>query len=212
MNGKKHGRKGGIAQYFIKTLCYLLILLAVTVATVFITINPVTQLVHKIEDRFPMGVNDIQLNDMAYQPLSVDSVDSMAYSYGDKLAVISSDDFGLNCPVYYGANRVSMEQGVGFSSETDLFADKGISLVVGYMQSCFSSLEYAQVGDLINVVTNYGEFSYRVYSIEYIDESKQAYKDIGSDRLVLCGLTSDFSEHSKESLYVFCELVPKGVE
>lgn len=208
---KKHSNKSGRRQYFTRTLCYLIILLAITIITVFITLNPVTKLVNKIESYFSMSVNDIELDDSTYEPLSQETIDGISFHYGDKIAVISSDSFGLDCSVYYGSNRISLQNGSGLSGQTDLFGQNGTSMIKGYTQTYFSSLEYAQIDDVITIITNYGEFEYTVYDIEYIDENKEAYKDLESDSLVLCGINSDFSEHSGEELYVFCRLT-KGAE
>lgn len=202
---KKHSEKRDAREYFIKTICFLAVFLVITVAAVFAAIKPVTAYVHEIESRYAMADRDIVLREDTYKPLSLESDSELSVSYGDKIANISSDDFALNCSVFYGSNRVSMRSGVGLSGETELFGRGGTSLLCGYAEGALSSLEYAKVGDIVSVVTNYGEYNYKVNNISYIANEKEAYKNLPDNSLVLCGITSDFSKHSGTSLYVFLQ-------
>lgn len=206
-SSSKHSKQRGTRQYFINTLCYLAILLAITVLTVFAAIKPVSELVHRVEAYVPMEARDIELNDSAYSPLSADSADELRFHYGDKIAEITSDDFRLNCAVYYGSNRISMGSGAGFSGETDLFGVNGTSVVAGYIESYFSGVEHCEIDDVITVTSNYGSFEYRVTDMKYIANDKEAYKENDDERLVLKAICSDFSEHGGESLYVFASRV-----
>ena len=67
----KKRRRIAVNEYAIKTVSYLIIMLAVTVAAVFVLIKPVTELVHKVESYVPMESRDIVLDDSTYN-LSVD--------------------------------------------------------------------------------------------------------------------------------------------
>ncbi|MCM1114309.1 MAG: sortase [Clostridium sp.] len=210
---KKRKNKRAYAHYIIQTACFLAVLLVITVLTIFVAIKPVTELVNKVEANFDMQVGDIVLNENTYQPLSETSVnpDTLQYVFGDKIANISSSDFGLNCSVYFGGNRASLSAGVGFSGDTSLFGLGKVSRVVGYDETYFSSLRYADKGDVITVTTSYGVYDYRVKEVKYIDAAKDAYKDNGSDMLVLCSMCSDFSVHRGENLYVFADRIDKEV-
>lgn len=205
-SSKGHSRSV-VREYIVKILCYLIILLAITILTAFIAIKPVTELVHKVEAHVSMEDRDIVLNDASYNPLSTDSADSLKINHGDKIANISSDDFGLNCSVYYGSNRISFGSGAGFYVKSDLFGKGGTSFVTGSAERYFSSLAYAAEGDVITVVTNYGEYHYRVKNIEYVDNGSKSDYSTDSETLVLCALTSDFSEHSGKTLYVYADRV-----
>lgn len=207
---KKHSTENGTKDYIIKTFCYLVILLAITIITAFAAITPVANLVHKVEEYVAMSVRDIRLNDDAYQPLTLENSDGVHYEYGDKIAAVTSENFGLNCPVYYGSNRVSMSTGAGLSGDSAIFSADGTSIVCGYTESSLSALDYAEIGDVITVTTNYGEFSYEVFDIKYIDENEMVSRDFDKGVLIIKGLTSDFSDHGSESLYVFAEITDGG--
>jgi sortase A len=153
-----------------------------------------------------MSVRDVVVNDDAYSPLSLDSADEFKAVTGDKVANISSDDFALNCSVYYGANRMSMENGAGISTESDMFGKGKTSFVVGYEESYLSGLKYANVGDVITVTTNYGEFKYKISDVSYVQDTDD-YSDLGSDKLVICALTSVFSDNSGKLLCVLADKI-----
>lgn len=203
--GKRRSKRNGVKDYISKTLCFLIILLAITISTAFVAIGPVSDLVHRIEERMPMAVRDISLDDSTYQPLTLDSAEGLSFGYGDKLAVITSDDFSLNCPVYYGSNIVSMGSGLGLSGDYGLIGTGSVSVVCGYERTYLSGLKYAEIGDIVTVTTNYGEFRYMIYDISYIDNDKDVCSDLQGDALVIKGRTSDFSEYSSEILYAFAK-------
>lgn len=205
-SSKGHSRSA-VREYILKILCYLIILLAITILTAFIAIKPVTGLVHKVEAYVSAEDRDIVLNDNSYTPLSIESTDGLKINLGDKIASISSDDFNLNCSVYYGSNRISFGEGAGFYVKSDLFGQGGTSFVTGSAEKYFSALTFAAVDDVITVVTNYGEYNYRVKDIEYVDSNKNSDYSTDRETLVLCALTSDFSEHSGKTLYVYAERI-----
>lgn len=204
-----HKIRRGSKDYFTKTIAYLIILLAITISVVIATINPVTSLVHRVEEHYAIQSRDIVLDDSTYAPNTAQNAADVNVSYGDKIANITSDDFALNCSVYYGSNRITMKNGAGLHTDSDMPLN-GTSLILGYAESCFSSLEYCEKGDVITLTTNYGEYNYRVNDIKYIDSNATAYKKAEGNKLVLCALTSDFSQHSGENLYIFADMTEKG--
>ena len=72
------------------------------------------------------------------------------------------------------------------------------------MEGSFSSLEYAEEGNELDITTPYGKFRYRITDVQYSEKTESSRKDRGS-ALVLCGICSDFSQHSGEKLMVFAE-------
>lgn len=205
-SSKGHSRSP-VREYVFKILCYLIILLAITILTAFIAIKPVTEIVHKVESYVSAEDRDIVLNDNSYNPLSADSAEGLKINHGDKIANISSDDFNLNCSVYYGSNRISFCEGAGFYVKSDLFGQGGTSFVTGSAEKYFSALAFAAVDDVVTVVTNYGEYNYRIKDIEYIDSNQKSDYSTDGETLVLCALTSDFSEHSGKTLYVYAQRI-----
>lgn len=205
MNGsKRNRRRNAVNEYAFKTASYLIIMLAVTIAAVFVLIDPVTELVHKVEAYVPMEVRDIVLDDSTYNISSDKKMSETEYKYGEKIGVITSDSFGLNSGIYCGANRVSMSEGVGLQKSDGLIGGSDAIVIAGYMEGAFSPLEYAENGDLLNISTSYGNFTYKISSVQYLKDTDSSFNNSGS-ALVLCGICSDFSQHVGERLIVFAD-------
>ncbi|MCH5320976.1 MAG: sortase [Eubacterium sp.] len=211
MSGEKRRKKhkSNIFQDYIKyILSFLIIALAVFIAAILIAMKPVTQQVNKIENSLNMQVRDVVINDSHYP--SDDS--ASADTYGDKIGNVTIENCGLNCDIYYGSNRVSMRYGAGFLNDKNDFASGKMSVIKGYDETYFSSLKYAQKGDIVTVTTNNGEYRYRVTDTKYIDENTQAYQSEDIDMLVLYSIFSDFSDHAGERFYVFADKIIGEVE
>ncbi len=200
----KKRRRIAVNEYAIKTVSYLIIMLAVTVAAVFVLIKPVTELVHKVESYVPMESRDIVLDDSTYNLSADEKSDLIEYDYGAKIGVVTGDSFGLNSSIYCGANRMSMAKGVGFDKRSGLIGGDGMTVITGYMEGSFSSLEYAEEGNELDITTPYGKFRYRITDVQYSEKTESSLKDRDS-ALVLCGICSDFSQHSGEKLMVFAD-------
>lgn len=206
MKGIKRNRgRNAVNEYAFKTASYLIIMLAVTIAAVFVLIDPVTELVHKVEAHVSMEARDIVLDDSTYNPSADKNGEAPKYNFGEKIGVITSDSFGLNSSIYCGANRISMADGVGFHSESGIIGGDDSTVITGYMEGAFSPLEYAENGDVLNISTSYGEFSYKISSVQYLKNNDSSFNNSASD-LVLCGICSDFSQHSGERLIVLADI------
>lgn len=209
---RKITQKKGIFQNYLKyIISFLIAALAVTVAALCIANKPVTELVHKVENALPMQVRDIVADSSgSYQNCEPradykDLSSLYQYSfYGDVIGNITIESCGVNCDIYYGANRVSWRYGAGLDAEE---GSENINLIKAYDETCFAGLKYAQVGDIITVKTAYDEQLYQIKDMKYINADKDAYPQENKDMLVLCSIFSDFSEHKGEYLYVFADRI-----
>ncbi len=207
MSGGKSGKrykKSGVFQGYIKyILSFNIIAVAVFITAILIAMKPVSENIHKIENKLNMQVRDIVINDDCYLP----DENSDEKNFGDKIGNVIIENCGLNCDIYYGSNRASMRYGAGFLSEENDFGSGRLSVIRGYNETCFSSLGYVKKGDIVTVTSNNGVYNYRVNDIKYIDANTPAYKSDNMDMLILCGIFSDLSEHSGECLYVFADRI-----
>ncbi|MGN1202371.1 MAG: sortase domain-bontaining protein [Eubacterium sp.] len=201
--GKNTQKKGIFHNYIIYITSFLIIALAITIVAIIIAVKPATELVHKIENSLAMEVRDVQINDGYYPSADNDK----SAEYGDRIGNVSIESCGLNCNIYYGANRVSYRYGAGFSADSVGFGSGNVSVLKGFDETYFSSLEYAKIGDIITVTANDGVYTYQVTDTKYIADNKQAYQSEDKDMLVLCSIYSDFSNHSGEYLYVFADRI-----
>lgn len=204
---KKRCRSKSIFEnYFFNIALYLIVASAAMVIVIIAAMPKAAEYVHKAEAGLGMRTRHIQLDDSTYEPLSNNgNYTENAYSYGQLIGNITCENVGVNCNIYYGANRVSMRNGAGLSGNDSIFGLNGVSLVIGYDETFFSGLKYCSNGDIITVTTDYGEYRYKVSETAYIQEDKQAYRSDSGEKLVLCAVCSDFSEHSGEYFYVFAD-------
>lgn len=201
--GSKKHKKNSIFQDYIKYIfSFLIITLVIFIAAILFAMKPVSENVHKIENRLNMQVRDIEINDGHYL-----AEDVSEDNYGDKIGNVSIENRGLNCDIYYGANRVSMRYGAGFLSESNHIGSGRVSVIRGVDETYFSSLKYAEEGDIVTVTSNNGVYYYRVKDTKYIDADTPAYQSDDMDMLILCSMCSDLSEHSGECLYVFADRI-----
>lgn len=202
-NGKKkHSKNRFFTDYILKVILFVCIALVITVLLCLAIDKPVISLVHNIEAAQNMQVRDIVINNNP-------NTDEDAY-YGDKIGVITCEKTGLNTNIYFGANRKSMYNGVGFSNKSAMFGDGKVSLITGYDETYLSSLCYIEKGDIINITAQSGEYQYKVFDMKYISFDKDAYKSDDEDMLVICSICSDLSEHSGECFYVFAQRIIGG--
>lgn len=199
--GKKTHKRGIFKNYLIYIISFLAIALAVMICAIIIINKPATDFVHNIESNFAMEVRDIEIND------SYPDTDNGEYkfTYGDLMGNVSIESCGLNCNIYYGDNRVSYRNGVGYAENSGEFGSGKLSVIKGFDETYFSCLKYAEVGDIITVTIGDNSYNYRIMDTEYIDADIKAYQSDDEDMLVLCGICSDFSDHSGEYFYVFAD-------
>ncbi|MCM1285870.1 MAG: sortase [Acetobacter sp.] len=202
---KRKGIKKTVGTvYILRIVIFVVIAVAVTASAIIIALPYGTGIVHKVEGKFPMKSRDVVISE------TIVSADNA--KYGEKIASISSDDFGLNCDVYYGSNRASMRYGAGWSKESGNPGGSRTCLISGNGETYFSPLHSATAGDIINVKTADNSFSYKVFDTKYIDINKQAYNENDDGILVICSAESSFSPHSRESFYVFAKLINGEVD
>ena len=121
---------------------------------------------------------------------------------------LECSQIGLDCPVYYGANRVCLRAGAAASTAYGLPGYGKSTVVTGYNTTAFRNLGQLKKGDLIDFSTNWGHFSYRVTDRPVLtsDESVDV-SVVDKEKLILfCTYPqSPFGNLADQRLYVFCE-------
>lgn len=207
-------------KYFIYIFSFLAIALAFTVIGLFIVNAPASNAVHQLEDSFKMRVRDVELDDSTYFPNVPDAAETennetaFQVKLGNKIANVSIESCGLNCGVYYGANRASMRNGVGLSAVPESIGSNGrlnnssVLVIKGYDETYFSSLKYAEIDDIVTLDSNFSPaVQYRIVDAKYVSADVDPYDNEEEAMLVLCSICSDFSEHSGERYCVFARLM-----
>lgn len=193
---RKHSKKTIASVYISKITVFLIIALVTTISAMVIVMPMAISFVHKVEAKFPMSSADIWINDEFTELQKAD--------YGAKIGTIQSESCGLNCNLYYGANRISMRYGVGLSGKKSSF--DGYTYITGYGETYFAPLHYIKAGDIINVKTSDFNAAYKVVDSGYVEKGKAAYNGSSDNVLVICAKESDLSEHSGDDFCVIAVL------
>ena len=165
--------------------------------------------VHDVQAKLPRADSDLQLTEQYDpQPNTFGIVDGATVTGGMHFGRLECSQIGLDCPVYYGANRVCLRAGAAASTAYGLPGYGKSTVVTGYNTTVFRNLAQLKKGDLIDFSTNWGHFSYRVTDHQVLtsDESVDV-SVVDKEKLILfCTYPqSPFGNLADQRLYVFCE-------
>jgi len=86
--------------------------------------------------------------------------------YGDHYAEIRNRRIGLLAPVYFGDSYEILRVGVGHNLHSRLPGFGGTILMAGHNTHHFLPLQDIEIGDVIELQTNYGHFEYEIFDID----------------------------------------------
>lgn len=195
---RKNGKTIG-SVYVSKIAVHLIIALAVTISVIVIAMPTAVKFVHKVQSQFPISNADIQISN--------DLTEISKADYGAKIGTLEGDSFGLNCNIYYGANRVSMRYGAGLSAEKTTVGK--CTYITGYSESFFAPLHYVKAGDIITFKTSDSDTDYKVIDTGFVESGKAEYSGNYENVLVLSVKETNLSEHSGSD---FCVIAVSAEE
>ena len=92
--------------------------------------------------------------------------------YGEQYGNVKIESIGVDLPLFYGDSLDILKNGIGHSPISYFPGEGGSILCMGHnfkgMLRDFSELN---IGDIINVSTEYGEFNYRIYDMRILNET-----------------------------------------
>lgn len=92
--------------------------------------------------------------------------------YGTSYATINIPKININLLVYYGDTMEILKKGVGHSSGSYFPGEGGSIVYMGHnSKKVFRNFSKIEKGDLINIKTDYGDFSYKVYDTKIVEET-----------------------------------------
>ena len=92
--------------------------------------------------------------------------------YGTQYATIEIPKINVNLPVYYGDTLEVLKNGVGHSSGSYFPGEGGSIVYMGHNSiKMFRRFSELQIGNEIIVKTNYGEFKYKIYDMQLVNET-----------------------------------------
>lgn len=106
--------------------------------------------------------------------------------YGAKYATIQIPKIDVDLPVYYGDTLELLKKGVGHSSGSYFPGEGGSIIYMGHnSKKVFRRFSELQKGNEITVKTNYGEFKYKIYDMQLINETQTDKLPIQKEKEIL---------------------------
>ena len=92
--------------------------------------------------------------------------------FGELFAIIKSDAFSVDVPVYWGSESELFEKGACQLSGSSLIGSSGNSVISAHEDTYFAELKNLKEGDTLTVYTNYGEFECTVKELISFNKSE----------------------------------------
>ena len=106
--------------------------------------------------------------------------------YGTQYATIEIPSIDVNNPVYFGDTLEILKQGVGHSSGSYFPGEGGSIVFMGHNSvDVFRRFSELQIGNEIIVKTTYGEFKYKIYDMQLINEREMDKLPIQKEKEIL---------------------------
>lgn len=106
--------------------------------------------------------------------------------YGTQYATIEIPRIDAELPVYFGDTLEILKKGVGHSSGSYFPGEGGSILYMGHnSKKIFRRFSELQIGDEIKITTTYGEYNYKIYDMQLINESDTDKVAIQRDEEIL---------------------------
>jgi LPXTG-site transpeptidase (sortase) family protein len=194
----RSGNQNTLLQYVLTSAVFVAIAMAVVIPVIIIGFAPAKALVHRIDNAYPISAADIVIdNEQA-------DFESGDFRYGSFVADVECTARGLDCRVYYGADRVSSRYGAGLLNRK-AFGENGNKVITGYDETYFSSVKYIEKGDIIKVRTKSACYAYKVKDtfVDVVDSP--VLQEEKGNTLFLYSICSDLSSNSGKCYYVSAE-------
>lgn len=106
--------------------------------------------------------------------------------YGTQYATIEIPRIDAELPVYFGDTLEILKKGVGHSSGSYFPGEGGSILYMGHnSKKVFRRFSELQIGDEIKITTTYGEYNYKIYDMQLINETDTDKVPIQRDEEIL---------------------------
>lgn len=130
--------------------------------------------------------------------------------FGELYALIKSDRFEVDVPVYWGSDSQLFERGACQSTSSVLPGEDGNTVISAHEDTFFSELSGLAVGDVILLNTNYGQFTYTVRELIEFQKDNNKYVVPSEDtRLTLYTCKKDVLGSPDGRVGVICDLTEK---
>lgn len=95
------------------------------------------------------------------------SIETITYpSYSDRFGELIIDDCSIDAPLFMGDGNVALRYGVGIYYGSNIPGAGGTILVAGHNNTYFNGLKNAEVGQVVEIRTSYGNYYYQITDIQ----------------------------------------------
>lgn len=154
----------------------------------------------------------IDIENKKVEPITINAENRIQNypEYGTQYGTIEIPKIDVNLPVYYGDTLEVLKKGVGHSSGSYFPGEGGSIIYMGHnSKNVFRRFSELQIGNEITVKTTYGEYKYKIYDMQIINEDEPEKLEIQKEKEILMVYTCyPFVNigHAKQRYVVFAEL------
>ncbi len=106
--------------------------------------------------------------------------------YGQQYGTITIESANINLPIFYGDAVSVLKNGVGHSTSSYMPGAGGSIIMCAHNSANkFRNLSKVNIGDIIEVKTNYGIFRYKAYDMQIIQETEKEKLPIQDEKEIL---------------------------
>lgn len=110
--------------------------------------------------------------------------------YGEQYATIEIPKIDVNLPVYFGERLDILKKGVGHLSNSYFPGEGGSVIYMGHnTKNMFRRFSELKKDDMITVKTSYGEYNYKIYDMQIINETEMDKMPIQKQKEILMVFT-----------------------
>lgn len=95
-----------------------------------------------------------------------------SFTGGEIIGTVAIERLGFESAIVEGVAEEDLIKGAGHLSETALPGDGDKIVLAGHRNQAFGKLEQVEVGDLVEVKTVYGKYTYKVREMAVVDETQ----------------------------------------
>ena len=120
-------------------------------------------------------INKLAVNESAQREAIYDKESNRLIrypAYGKKYANIKIPSIDLDLPLYYGDSLKILRYGIGHYAGSYFPGEGGTILLAGHNNvGIFNKLEDVKIGDTVEIIANYGTYTYKVIESKVVNEN-----------------------------------------
>lgn len=94
-------------------------------------------------------------------------------AYGEQYATVEIEAIDLNLPLFFGDSLEILKKGIGQSTASYFPGEGGSVICMGHnYETIFRNFSQLKKGNVIKITTDYGEFNYKIYDMQIINETE----------------------------------------